>query len=37
MAVGGVVELFWGVKAEGRQLEDIAAPMTAADDSDGAR
>lgn len=37
MAVGGLVELFWGVKAEGRQLEDIAAPMTAADDSDGAR
>ena len=37
MAVGGLVELVWGVKAEGRQLEDIAAPMTAADDSDGAR
>lgn len=32
MAVGGLVELGWGVKAEGRQLEDIAAPLTAADE-----
>ncbi|WP_431236769.1 MFS transporter [Mycolicibacterium aichiense] len=32
MAVGGLVELAWGVKAEGRQLEDIAAPLTAADE-----
>jgi MFS family permease len=32
MAVGGLVELVWGVKAEGRQLEDIAAPLTAADE-----
>ncbi len=31
MAVGGVVELMWGVKAEGQQLEDIAAPLTTAD------
>ncbi|MCV7345927.1 MFS transporter [Mycolicibacterium rhodesiae] len=30
MAVGGLVELAWGVKAEGRQLEDIAAPLTSA-------
>jgi len=37
MAVGGLVELAWGVKAEGRQLEHIAAPMTAVDDSDGPR
>jgi MFS family permease len=29
MAVGGIVELFLGVKAEGRQLEDIAKPLTA--------
>jgi MFS family permease len=29
MAVGGIVELFFGVKAEGRQLEDIATPLTA--------
>jgi MFS family permease len=29
MAVGGLVELFLGVKAEGRQLEDIAKPLTA--------
>lgn len=33
MAVGGLVELAWGVKAEGRQLEDIAAPLTAADET----
>lgn len=32
MAVGGLVELAWGVKAEGRQLEDIAAPLTSADE-----
>lgn len=30
MTMGGVVELVWGVKAEGRQLEDIAAPLTSA-------
>ncbi len=30
MAIGGLVELAWGVKAEGRQLEDIAAPLTSA-------
>ncbi|ASK66485.1 MFS transporter [Brachybacterium avium] len=29
MAVGGLAELFFGVKAEGEQLEDIAAPLTA--------
>jgi MFS family permease len=29
MAVGGVAELFLGVKAEGEQLEDIAKPLTA--------
>ncbi|AQT79301.1 MFS transporter [Mycolicibacterium litorale] len=32
MAIGGLVELAWGVKAEGRQLEDIAAPLTSADE-----
>jgi MFS family permease len=31
MAVGGLVELAWGVKAEGQSLEDIAAPLTTAD------
>jgi MFS family permease len=29
MAVGGVVELVLGVKAEGRRLEDLALPLTA--------
>lgn len=29
MAVGGVVELFLGVKAEGQKLEDLAMPLTA--------
>ena len=31
MALGGVVELFFGVKAEGAELEDIATPLTAQD------
>lgn len=31
MAIGGLVELVWGVKAEGKQLEDIAEPLTVAD------
>lgn len=31
MALGGVAEMLWGVRAEGRTLEDIAAPMTATD------
>jgi MFS family permease len=30
MALGGVAELLFGVKAERRQLEDIATPLTAA-------
>ena len=29
MALGGIVELLLGVKAEGEQLEDIATPLTA--------
>ena len=29
MAFGGMVELFLGIRAEGEQLEDIAAPLTA--------
>ena len=37
MAVGGLVEMAWGVKAEGQQLEDIAAPLTTADDPTGRR
>jgi MFS family permease len=37
MALGGIAELFFGVKAEGAQLEDIATPLTAEDsDADGA-
>jgi MFS family permease len=31
MAVGGIVELFFGVKAEQTPLEDIAKPLTAED------
>lgn len=31
MAVGGAVEAFWGIKAEGRQLEDLATPLTVED------
>ncbi len=33
MIVGGLVEVFLGVKAEGRSLESIAQPLTAEDDS----
>jgi hypothetical protein len=37
MIVGGIVEIFLGVKAEGQQLEDIAKPLTAEDaEADGA-
>jgi MFS family permease len=32
MAVGGVVELMFGVRAEGQNLEDLAAPLTTAED-----
>ena len=31
MAIGGVAELLFGVKAEQKQLEDIATPLTAED------
>jgi MFS family permease len=31
MIVGGIVEIFLGVKAEGQSLEDIAQPLTAED------
>jgi MFS family permease len=38
MAVGGIVELFFGVKAEQVALEDIAKPLTAEDaEADGGR
>jgi hypothetical protein len=29
MMLGGVAQALWGVKAEGRSLEDIARPLTA--------
>jgi MFS family permease len=32
MALGGVAELLWGVRAEGRSLEAIARPLTATGD-----
>ncbi len=31
MIIGGVVELIYGIKAEGQGLEDIAKPLTAED------
>lgn len=31
MAVAGVVELMWGVKAEGQRLEDLALPLSTFD------
>jgi hypothetical protein len=30
MAIGGIVELLIGIDAEGKSLEDITAPLTAA-------
>jgi hypothetical protein len=36
MAVGGIVELLYGVKAEQGALEDIARPLTAQDAEPGA-
>lgn len=32
MTVGGIVELVFGVKAEGQKLEDLAMPLTTADE-----
>jgi len=37
MAIGGIAELLFGVKAAGRQLEDIAEPLTATDAEPGGR
>jgi MFS family permease len=37
MAVGGVAELLFGVRAAGRQLEDIAEPLTAVEPEPGGR
>jgi MFS family permease len=38
MVIGGVIEIFLGVKAEGQSLEDIAQPLTAEDQpSEGQR
>jgi len=33
MIIGGLVELVYGIKSEGRGLEDIAKPLTAEDAS----
>ncbi len=35
MALAGVVELMWGVRAEGQRLEDLALPLSTADPTDG--
>ena len=31
MLIGGVIEIIFGVKAEGQSLENIAKPLTAED------
>ena len=36
MAVGGIAEVFFGVPAEQKQLEDVAEPLTAADEGEEA-
>ncbi|MDX6692221.1 MAG: hypothetical protein QOG15_3678 [Solirubrobacteraceae bacterium] len=35
MALGGIAELLWGVRAEGRSLEAIATPLTATEVASG--
>jgi hypothetical protein len=35
MIIGGIVELIYGVKAEGQSLENIAKPLTAEDTPGG--
>lgn len=35
MAIGGITEIAWGIKAEQQQLEDVARPLTAEDAEDG--
>ena len=35
MIVGGVAEVFFGIEAEGKSLESIASPLTAADSGGG--
>ncbi len=35
MAIGGIAELLFGVKAEGAELEDIAKPLTAEEAEEG--
>jgi hypothetical protein len=37
MAIGGIAELFFGVKAEQKPLEDVAEPLTAADGEEAER
>jgi MFS family permease len=37
MAIGGIAELAFGVKAEQRQLEDVAEPLTAEEEPSSAR
>ncbi len=36
MAIGGIAELLFGVKAEQKQLEDVAKPLTAEEGEEGA-
>lgn len=35
MIIGGLVELVYGIKAEGRSLESIATPLTVEDSPNG--
>ena len=35
MAIGGIVELFFGVNAEGKTLEELAQPLTSEDAEEG--
>jgi MFS family permease len=37
MIIGGLVELIYGIDAEGKGLEDIAKPLTAEDSTSSAR
>jgi MFS family permease len=37
MTLGGIAEIFFGVKAEGQQLESVAKPLTAEEAEEGTR
>jgi hypothetical protein len=37
MAAGGVIELIFGINAEGKSLEDVTKPLTSVTATDGSQ